>query len=475
MTTPSLSLLSAFAPELVLGLGTVAAVVVHLLARNRPELVARFGILVCGAAAILALDPARGALDGNLLVVDGVQIAARWAILVATALVLAAAAPSRAVAASRVAGEHHIAVLALGAGALVLSGSSNLLTLILGVEATSLTAYLLAGWRRRDRDAAEAGMKYVMFGAIATGLMAFGASHLYGLTGTLDAAALAPAISQAGPAITIALILIAAGLAYKLSLVPFHLYAPDVYQGAPATSIAAFGTLPKIAALAVLVRLLTYAAPIGPAAAWAGTALAVVGIATVLVGALIALVQHDARRILAFSSIVHAGTMILALVAWPAHGGVGPLAFYAASYTVLAIGSFVALGAIETDAKGLDRLRGGWRRAPVATVALVVLLCGLAGIPPLAGFFAKWLVLRECIGLATSGSPAGLFAAAAVLAGTALTIVAYLRVLRAVMIEDPLATPAPAGDSGSGIALLCAGTAIILPLALPWWGMALTP
>jgi NADH-quinone oxidoreductase subunit N len=442
--------LRAFAPELAIAAGLVGAVIALLISR-RDGPVTLIGILACGLGLLLAVEAPSHVTTGGLLVADHLLWMARLGILGATAICLAAGRGQSA-------GERQLMILGLGGGALVLAGAGNLVTLALGVEATSITAWLLAGWRVNDRTAAEAGLKYALFGALASGVMLFGISHCYGIAGGLSFADLGAAPASA--ALGGALLLTGAGLAYKLALPPFHLYAPDVYQGAPASAVAAFSTIPKIAALAVVVRLLMALGT--TATATAGPVLAVVGIAAIAVGGFLALAQRDARRILAFSAVVHIGSLLLALVAWPSPSGIGALSFYVAAYVLLGLGSFLTLGAIEVPGAGVLRIRGAWRRAPFAVVCLALLMAGLAGIPPLPGFFAKWLVLREAIG---HGGGWGVAAAVAILAGTALTIAAYLRILRETVIEDGVET-APGTMRWAGP---CTLAAVLLPIALVRW------
>ncbi len=360
----------------------------------------------------------------------------------------------------------HACTLGIGLGALLVTSAANTIPMWLGLELVSLGSYALAAWRGGDRRAAEAGMKYVLFGGAATGLMLFGTSHLYGLTGHLDFAGIGHVLGQgASPATAAALCLAAVGAAYKLTVVPFHVYAPDVYQGAPPTSVAVVATLPKLAAGAVLLRALPLVLPANvapPATAAAG--LAIVAFVSLGVGAVMATVQRDARRILAFSGIGHGGTAVLAMAALP--GGTNASASASATllqllaYAVAAFGAFACLGILERDTNStdLDALRGAGRRRPWTTAALCLFLASLVGIPPLAGFLAKWAVVAAAV----KAGPWPIAAVGALLVTTAVFAFAYLRIVRAAVLTAPAnETPRQAPPWPATLALVVAAIVVI--------------
>jgi len=334
----------------------------------------------------------------------------------------------------------HACTLGIGLGALLVTSAANTIPMWLGLELVSLGSYALAAWRGGDRRAAEAGMKYVLFGGAATGLMLFGTSHLYGLTGHLDFAGIGHVLGQgASPATAAALCLAAVGAAYKLTVVPFHVYAPDVYQGAPPTSVAVVATLPKLAAGAVLLRALPLVLPANvapPGTAAAG--LAIVAFVSLAVGAVMATVQRDARRILAFSGIGHGGTAVLAMAAMPgatSGGAASATLLQLLAYAAAAFGAFVCLGILERDTNStdLEALRGAGRRRPWTTGALCLFLASLVGIPPLAGFLAKWAVIAAAV----AAGPWPFAAVGALLVTTAVFAFAYLRIVRAAVLTEP--------------------------------------
>lgn len=408
----------------------------------------------------------------DMLAVDAVATLARPAILVATALALLAG--GRDATRDGDAGAWVTMVLGTAFGSLVVACSASLVTLWLGLEAISLSSCVLAAWRVRDRRAAEAGMKLVLFGGIASGLTLFGMSHLYGLTGQLGFAGIATALTSTVPTAAVgALLLAAVGLAYKLSLVPFHFVAPDAWQGAPASSVAAFATVPKFALVAVAVRLADVLLPAGIASPAAyGTALAAVAIASLLVAALVALVQRDAKRILAFSSIGHAGAMVLALACLPDASAKAALAYYLLAYAAATLGAFSCIALLERSrgSASLTALAGAVRTQPGAVVALCLFLFSLMGVPPLAGFLAKWSVLREAFesGLGPAGSRTLAMGALVLALTTAVNAWSYLLVVRSVLLAPvptgtvPGPERAPAGTTA--VVVACAAAVVVLGL-----------
>jgi NADH-quinone oxidoreductase subunit N len=461
-------------PEIVLGVGACAALAAELLCSAKRR-VAQVGALACLLALGIAAGQAVGGIGGaacGAVAVDPVTLAARLGILAATALLLVAAPSSRELQ-HREQGEYHLSLLALGLGGLVFAGAADLLTLYLGLEFLSLTGYALAGFRPHDRHAGEAGLRYVLFGALASALTLVGMSYLYGLAGSLDLAEIGRALAAPGAsrALAAAALLSLVGVAFKLGVAPFHLYSPDVYQGAPTVSAAAFSTIPKVAAAAVAVHLLGWWAPASAAAA---PAIAVAGVVTMTVGNLTALGQTNAKRILALSGVAHAGYLLLALAAWPIAGAVGAVGFYLLAYLVMNIGAFLAVMLIEnrTGSSDLARLAGAWRHQPLEAAALALCLVSLAGIPPLAGFTAKWVLLRTVVEGGLAGDERGwlLAAAVALLVNAVLSAFPYIRILRASLVDggDEGAARAPAGASPAlAMLAVCAAGALVLGLLWP--------
>lgn len=342
-------------------------------------------------------------------------------------------------------GEGGILVLSVALGAMLFASASNLLALYLSLEFLSLSSYGLAGLRGHDKGASEAGLKYVLYGGVASAIALYGISHVFGMTGTLDYAAVGQILAAGGPdkAVLFPLLLVGAAFGYKLSLVPFHFWGPDVYQGCPALSAGFLSTVPKAAGFVGLLHFLLNALP-----AWtpllSGMALplflAIVGIVSTVVGAVAAGLQKDVRRVLAFSSTSNAGTMLIVLSSWITIDALAALGFFLLVYLVSNIGAFIALDRLETESGNstFEALAGSWKRRPWTVAALVLCLVSLAGIPPLAGFTAKWAILREVLRVGIDGGLGiiSLVAAAAILVSAVSLVWAYLRIVRATVIDD---------------------------------------
>lgn len=437
--------LNLLLPEAVLAIGVLAVLVADmLLPAGRKAGAGLIGAFVCVGALAAAASSGRG-LVADMLSIDGLTVLARPGVLIATLLVLLAGRSEQA------RDDGHPAwvalVLSLALGGLITAGASNLISLYLGLELMSLAGYALAGWKAPnkagDKASAEAGMKYVLFGGAASGLMLFGMSHVYGLTGHLDFRGIGQALGEGMPlAVVAALILAGVGLAYKLAIVPFHFYAPDVYQGAPALAVAVLGTVPKIAAIAVLIRALVITVPpslVPPPAL--SLVLSLAAVSSLAVASFTALVATDAKRIVAFSAIGHAGAVLLAVATLPDRCAVTAAGFYLAAYAVANIGALCCLGVFERErgSASLSALAGAMRQRPWLTTALCLFLFSLAGVPPLAGFLAKWGVLREALHAGMEPGRAHLmWTSLALLASTAISAWSYLLIVRAAVLQ-----PAP--------------------------------
>lgn len=322
-------------------------------------------------------------------------------------------------------------------GALLVAGARNLALIYLGLEVISLFPYLMTGFLKKEPASAEGALKYFLFGALSTGAFLYGVSLLYGLTGTLDLAGIGanlPAALERAPMLAAAAgMLMVVGAGFKLALVPFHLWAPDAYEGAP-TPVAAYVSLaPKLAAFAVLVRILLTG--FGAAEGWWSGLLAAAAVLTMTVGNLAALFQTNVKRLLAYSSVAHAGTMVIGVaVATPL--GLTALLYYLVAYLFMNAGAFLGVIAVG-NAEGredLEAFRGLSRRAPALAFGMAVFLLSLGGVPPLAGFFGKLWIFAAAL----EGGMAWLAVAAAV--NSVIAFFYYMRVVKAMYLD-----PAPAG------------------------------
>lgn len=352
-----------------------------------------------------------------------------------------------------------ILVLFATIGGMGLVASLDLGLIILFLQMVSLPSYLLVGLVRSDRRAQEATMKYFLYAAAALAVMAYGLTFLFGITGSLELRAIGRILHQADQVwVVVAFGLVLIGYAFEATLVPFHFWAPDAYDGATAPAAGFISVVPKIAAFGGLLRLLLEALS-GGQAAWPFVT-AAVAVATMTFGNLVALRQTALKRLLAYSSIAQAGYMLIAVsVAERAEGAVGAVGFYLLAYLAMNLGAFLVVAQLERTL-GSDRLqavRGMGRRSPWPAAAMAICLLSLAGIPPLAGFAGKVFLLSAAI----DGGMTWLAVIGA--ANMAIGLFYYVRVIAEMYFETPLQRePVMTGGIGyvAGLALCVAGTLV---------------
>ena len=293
--------------------------------------------------------------------------------------------------------DHYSLVLFALTGAVVMVSYSNLIMLFLGVEILSIPLYILAGSRKSDLASNEASMKYFLMGAFATGFLLFGTALIYGATGSFSLEAIAAAISAEGTSMLLyaGILMMMVALAFKSSVAPFHFWAPDVYQGSPTPATAFMSTVVKTAALAAFFRLFSTCFA-SATDLWTDT-LRVLAAATILVGNITAVYQHNVKRMLAYSSIAHAGYMLMALLSANDYAA-GSLLYYSLAYSLASLAAFTILGLVSRDGgETYDAFRGLASRSPLLAFLTVIAVLSLAGIPPLAGFFAKYYVFAAAL------------------------------------------------------------------------------
>lgn len=293
----------------------------------------------------------------------------------------------------RVTPEFWVLAVLLVAGLLVMLAAADFLVLYMGLELASFASYILVAYARHRPLSTEAGLKYFVLGSLATALMLYGVALLYAVTGTTNFLGMAGALHGAvGPLGQVAMLLVLSGVLFKLSIVPFHMWTPDVYEGAPTAVTAVLAALPKVAALAVLLRLLGL--PFAALAPVWQPVLAVLALASMALGAVMAILQSDLKRLVGWSTVVNLG-FVLAGVAAGGVVGFGGALFYLVVYSLTNIGLFA--GIIGTGAVRVDDLRGLGKTHPGTAAALTIVLLSLAGIPPLGGFMAKVAVLTPLV------------------------------------------------------------------------------
>jgi NADH-quinone oxidoreductase subunit N len=459
MATVLLDSVRAWWPEIILSLGGLA--VALLGAFSLSPRVAWGATLATVAAATAALaqapvPPPTGVFFG-LIVCDPFSLAFRWLSLWTVMLVAVLVMASRELA-NELQGEVLGLVLLIGVGLMLMAEANHLLMAYVALELVSISSYLLVGMLREPRSA-EAALKYLLFGALSSGVMLFGMSLLYGLTGALDfpsiaraAAALPPAASGA---LVLAVILMLAGLAFKISMVPFHMWTPDVYEGAPTAVTAFLSVGPKAAGLALLMRLLDVLQPAWPVLAPA--LIALTGI-TMTLGNLVALVQTNVKRLLAYSTIAQVGYLLMGLVVQTGLGE-SAVVFYLIAYLFMNLGAFACVVAVQnaTGSESVEAYRGLAQRSPVLALLLAICLLSLAGIPPFLGFFGKFLLF----GAAVQAGYVPLAVIAAV--NSAIALYYYVNLIRLMYFlpaEDaaPL-RPDPALRAAAGV---CAAVTVLL-------------
>ena len=459
--------LATILPELTLAGGGMALLVLPFLRSSRLLGLLTLMLLVAAfdAGLLQSFQPSAAPLlsFSGMLIQD--RFAQFWgaAILAASALtLLSLMGYAREKVRSR--REIYSLLLFATAGLLLMVRSRHLVLLYLSLELVSVLSYLLVGFQKRDGLAIEGALKYFLFGALSTGAMLYGITLVYGLTGRMDLGGLAELSKTAvsAPALTVAaVLLLSAGLAFKLALVPFHMWAPDAYEGA-ATPVASFISLgPKLAAFAVLARLFLLGIP--PSAAGWPVLFGALAVVSMTVGNLAALGQTNVKRMLAYSSIAHAGTMAIGIaVATPF--GLAAVMYYGLAYLLMNAAAFAGVIAVGNSAgrEDVGAFAGLSRREPVMAFMITVAFLSLAGIPPLAGFFGKMWIF----GSALQAGAVGLAVIGAV--NSVISLFYYVRVIKAMYIE-PAATPERLPRSRSlRLALsLCAAGLFLLGL---WQG-----
>ncbi|OGX37921.1 MAG: hypothetical protein A3C53_05935 [Omnitrophica WOR_2 bacterium RIFCSPHIGHO2_02_FULL_68_15] len=385
---------AAALPELLLATTALLLIVTARLWRHpRPAAAAAAGGVVAAAWALLA-QPAGGAA-----LFDGMLVRTPWIALLQVGilgvLLLVILMTLGTTTLREDLPEFFGLLLLSGAGLLLVTGAQSLLMVYVGLELVSLTSYLLTGFLRREAVSAEAGLKYFLVGTLATAMLLYGVSWVYGAAGTLDLSALAAALADGThlnhSLLVVGALLVLAGLAFKVGLVPFHAWAPDAYEGAP-TAVAAFVSAgPKLAGFALLVRVLGLAFR-GLTPIWAAP-LEVVAILTMTLGNVAALRQTNVKRLLAYSSIAQAGYIVIGVVA-AGPAGAFAVTYYALVYVLMNLAAFCCVIAVAnaTGREDLGAYAGLAQTHPVLAAGFALALLSLAGIPPLAGFLAKvWI------------------------------------------------------------------------------------
>ncbi len=455
--------LAAFLPEIILTLGAIALMMVAAFSGRRSGGVTSWGavaLLVAAAVSVFGAPMTAGPLFGGLVVADG--FGAFGKILVygaaATAIIAAHNWFERGLEHGA---EYPVLVLFAVVGMSVMVSATSLMSLYVGLELSSLSAYVLASYRRTDDRSAEAGLKYFLLGALASGILLYGISLLYGFTGSVSFTGIAAAFARDGVSsigLLFGLVFVLAGMAFKVSAVPFHMWTPDVYEGAPTPVTALFASAPKVAAVLLATRLCLDA--LGPAIEQWRQIMIVAALASIAVGAIAAYGQTNIKRLLAYSSINNVGFALIGLAAGGQRGASAVL-FYMAVYVVMTLGMFLCVlrmkDASGTPVESIDSLSGLSQTRPGLAAAIAIFMFSLAGIPPLFGFWPKLLVFWAAV-------DAGLIAlAVAGIVGTVVGAYYYLKIIKVMYFDAPGALYAKSDTPVEG-ALIGIAAVIVSPL-----------
>jgi NADH-quinone oxidoreductase subunit N len=443
-------LVEALLPELALVLGALIVLGADLLQKNARPNSERLSFSV--TIALLAIAGAmygslRAGVGGDVfagvLVTDSLALATRLGVLLLGALTLAFLP---GVVRLRHPAEYVAVVLFATAGFTLMAVAQQLLLAFLALELASLSLYVLTGFDKTRPESAEAGLKYFLFGGISAAFLLFGFSLIYGLTGSIEFPAIAQQLRTlpSSTLLIVAFTMILVAFGFKSAAAPFHLWAPDVYQGAPVSSAALIASGSKLAGFVLFVRL--FWGGLGPgggvtignetAHGWVAVVV-VISALSLLLGNIAALAQTNVRRLLAYSAIAHAGALLLGVIA-AGRFGPAPLFYYASTYGLATVGAFAVIGVVERAGRcqQLSDLAGLHRRSPLLALCLLVFILSLAGIPPLAGFFGKFVVFAAALKLGGLDTAAGWLTLLAI-AMSAIGLYYYLLILKQALVAAP--------------------------------------
>lgn len=425
------------------------ATLTHIL--SQVALLATIGSLIYG----FALVPAE-AFNG-LFILDQMSVVLKLALLIIGLLVFEYARVYL-LAHDLMRGEFYVLGLFAILGMMVLISANNLLSLYLGLELLSLCMYAMVALQRDSRRASEAAMKYFVLGALSSGLLLYGISIIYGLTGSLDLGTVASAIQQttADTKLTVfAASFVVIGIAFKLGAVPVHMWVPDVYHGAPTAVTLFISSIPKIAAFAMAIRLLVNALP-SLAPEWQQM-LMVLAVLSIALGNVVAIAQDNIKRMLAYSTIGHIGFLLLGMLSI-SEAGYAAAMFYVLIYALMSAGAFgmvIFLSAGGQDCELLSDFQGLAKRAPWHAFLMLILMFSMAGVPPFAGFWAKWFVLVE---LVAAGQ---VWLAVFAVLFSVIGAYYYIRVVKLMYFDEPVATAALSPNPTFGYLLSLNGLAVL--------------
>jgi len=474
-----LDLLKLASPEAIIAVTALAVLGIGL-ASTRASGICSFAAtlgLALAIGAVIILPQQATLLHGMLVITPLTSLFKIICLALAFFTVLLA----RSDRSSRNPGEYLAMLLLATIGLMLLVGTEELLMIFIGLELTSLSLYVMTAFDKTDVRSAEAGLKYFLFGSTASAFTLFGLSFIYGMSGTTGLVAIGQkfATQPMQPLLFVGILMTLVGLAFKVAAAPFHLWAPDAYQGAPVPSAAFIASGSKVASFVVLGKIVLVGfAPVHGSAAWhamiAGWSpvLAALAALSILVGNLVALVQTNVRRLLAYSAVAHAGYTLLGLVAGGRDGFSATL-FYTTVYAFTLVGAFgvVALVRRETGGDDLTNFSALSSRSPLLAGCMAIFLLSLAGLPPLAGFFGKFYLFS--VALRAGANHGLLWLVALALLGSFISLYYYLIVLKVIFVDEksqPETSPA-LSNLGEGGDFLQRLTLAVLAAVVVFFGV----
>ena len=420
-------------PEIVLGLGAMALLMFGVYRGERSVRTvdyASVALLIIAGLIVLTLPAGKLVTFDGSFVVDGfARFLKVLAIIGSAAAILMSIDHAERERQQRF--EYSVLIVLSTLGMLMLISAADLIALYVGLELMSLPLYVVAASHRNSLRSTEAGLKYFVLGALSSGMLLYGASLVYGFTGTVSFVGIAHSAADAGTGLIFGLVFLFVGFCFKVSAVPFHMWTPDVYEGAPTPVTAFFAAAPKVAGIAMFVRATVVAFP-GITAQWQEIVV-FVSIASMLLGAFAAIGQRNIKRLMAYSSIGHMGFALIGLAAGTSEGVQGVLV-YMAIYLTMTLGVFAVILSMRRSGgmvELIDQLAGLARTNPTMAFFLAMLLFSMAGVPPLAGFFAKFYVFLAAI-------KAGLYILAVI--GVLASVIGayyYLAIIKVMYFEEP--------------------------------------
>jgi len=435
-------------PEIIITCGILVLILINVLSKSRKySLYAFFTILTLIAASIATFTlfslPENYAYFG-MIAVDKFSLFFKLFFILSTLLLALISMDSKELLEHSPA-EYHVLMLSMLIGMNLLASGNNLLMIYLAFEMLSTAAYVLTGYLKQKKDSLEASLKYVIYGAMSSGIMLFGFTYLYGLTGDLRITIIKETLKNSPipqPFILFVMILILAGIGFKISSAPFHFWAPDVYEGAPTAITAHLSVASKAAGFAILIRLFfsafSYQIPDGimvqTGAPWISL-IAFLAVLSMTIGNVAALLQKNIKRMLAYSGIAQAGYMIMGLVTMN-NEGISAVLFYLASYLIMNLGAFyIAISLYPlTGSYAIDSYAGLWKKKPFAVIAMTFFMLSLIGIPPFIGFFSKFMLFAAVI------RAGWVWLAVVAVLNSVVSLYYYMYVIKVMVVDAPVKT-----------------------------------